>query len=110
MPEKQLNLYKTERPETHEKALQALAAAQEEIAELQDSQREERIGWIVATVILFDCLFLLRSENWSGPLIIGILEFAVLAVAAKRLGVQEFAALFGAVIDRFTNMAFGKGD
>tara|TARA_R110000772_G_scaffold60429_2_gene136512 strand:+ start:2681 stop:3046 length:366 start_codon:yes stop_codon:yes gene_type:complete len=91
----------------HSKALQALADAQEEIGEIRDARREERIGWIVVTVILFDCLFLLNAENWSGPIVIGILEIGILAVAAKRLGVEEFYALFVGVMNRFGGMALG---
>lgn len=92
----------------HSKALKALAEAQEEIGQLRDARREERVGWIVVSVILFDCALLLNAENSVGPLIIGILEIAVLAIAAKRLGVEEFYALFSAIMHRFGSMTLGK--
>ena len=92
----------------HSKAIRALAQAQEEIGQLRDAQREERIGWIVVSTILFDCAMLLNAENSAGPLIIGVLEIAVLALAAKRMGVEEFYALFSAIMHRFGNMASGK--
>ena len=116
-PESQL---KTQRPsllvdlaaehDDHDKALKALARAQEELGELADARREERIGWIVVTVILFDCLFLLNAQNWAGPIVIGILQIGILAVVAKRLGVQEFYALFASVVERFGKMTVGSGD
>ena len=92
----------------HSKAIQALAAAQEEIGKIRDARKEERIGWIVVSVILFDCAMLLNAENSVGPLIVGVLEIAVLAIAAKRMGVEEFYALFSAVMNRFGDMALGK--
>jgi len=72
--------------------------------------REERVGWIVVCVILFDCLFFLNANNWAGPLIIGIMQIAVLAIVAKRLGVEEFYALFMSIMNRFGKMTLGKDD
>lgn len=92
----------------HSKAIEALAAAQEEIGQLRDSRKEERVGWIVVSVIMFDCAMLLNAENAVGPLIIGVLEIAILAIVAKRLGVEEFFALFSAIMNRFGDMALGK--
>ena len=99
-----------EKHDTHEKAIKALSAAQNEITDIKDSRREERIGWIVVTVILFDCMFLLSAENWSGPIVIGVLQIGMLAVAAKRLGVEEFHALFMGALNRFGGMIMGKGE
>ena len=99
-----------EKHDNHEKALIALSSAQEEITELKDARREERIGWIVVCVILFDCALLLNADNAAGPLIIGILQIAALAVAAKRLGVEEFYALFANIMNRFGEMVVGKND
>lgn len=99
-----------EKHDTHEKAIKALSAAQIEITDIKDARREERIGWIVVSVILFDCLFLLSAENWSGPIVIGVLEIGMLAVAAKRLGVEEFHALFMGALNRFGGMIMGKDE
>lgn len=92
----------------HSKAIKALADAQEEIGQLRDARKEERVGWIVISVILFDCAMLLNAENSFGPLIIGVLQIAVLAIIAKRMGVEEFYALFSAVMHRFGDMTLGK--
>jgi hypothetical protein len=94
----------------HSKAIKALAEAQEEIGQLRDARREERVGWFVISVILFDCAMLLNAENSVGPLIIGVLQIAVLAIAAKRMGVEEFYALFSAIMHRFGDMVMGKSD
>lgn len=96
--------------DNHSKAIKALAEAQEEIGELRDARREERVGWFVVSVILFDCAMLLNAANSIGPLIIGVLQIAVLAIVAKRMGVEEFFALFSAIMHRFGDMVMGKSD
>mgnify|MGYP000846779383 CR=1 FL=1 len=37
-------------------------------------------------------------------------EIAVLAIVAKRLGVEEFYALFMSIMNRFGKMTLGKDD
>ncbi len=86
--------------EEHTKLAQALSEAQEEITQLKDARHEERIGWIVVVVIVFNCFVLLRADNAGGPIVIGILELAILSVVAARLGVEEFRTLFKNVFER----------
>lgn len=93
--------------DTHEKAINALSDAQEEIAGLKDARNEERVGWMVISTILFDCALFLNAENATAPIVIGILEMALLALLAKRLGVEEFYALFSKAMHRFAGMAAG---
>jgi hypothetical protein len=93
----------------HEKALGALASAQEEITSLKDARREERVGWLVICTILFDWAVMMNAANATAPLIIGVLELALLALAAKRLGVEEFHALFTKAMHRMADVATGKG-
>lgn len=93
--------------DTHDKAIKALSDAQEEIAGLKDARNEERVGWMVIAVILFDCALFLNAQNATAPVVIGILEIALLALLAKRLGVEEFYALFSKVMHRFAGMAGG---
>lgn len=99
-----------EQHDNHEKALIALADAQEELTGIKDARREERLGWIVTSVILFDCAMLLNAENAVAPLIIGLLQIGVLAVMAKRLGVEEFYALFANMAKRMADVVSGKAD
>ena len=94
--------------DSHEAAISALANAQEEIAGLRDSIPEERVGWIVISVILFDCALLLNADNSTGPIIIGILQIALLALIAKRMGVEEFYALFAKIMGKMADAASGK--
>lgn len=82
----------------------ALASAQEEITDLKDRIREERFGWIVLLVIVIDCALFLNARNWSGPVIIDLIEIGALSVIAARLGVEEFAALFGGMFRRATDL------
>lgn len=93
--------------DTHEKAIKALSDAQEELATIKDARNEERVGWIVISVILFDCALFLNAQNAAAPVVIGVLEIAMLALLAKRLGVEEFYALFSKVMHRFVGMAGG---
>lgn len=95
-------------PEDHSKAVKALAAAQEEIAGLKDRHREERLAWIVVVVLVFDCFLFLDADNWSGPIVIGLLEIGALSVVAARLGVEEFAALFKGALFRITDLMVNK--
>lgn len=99
-----------EETDDHSQAVKALSAAQEEITALKDRIREERLGWIVVIVILFDCFFLLNAQNAGGPIIVGVLEFAALSVLAARMGVEEFAALFKSVFHRMADSISGKPD
>ena len=93
--------------DTHEKALKALSDAQEELTAIKDARNEERVGWIVISVILFDCALFLNAQNATAPVVIGVLQIAMLALLAKRLGVEEFYALFSKVMHRFAGMAAG---
>ena len=93
--------------DTHDKAIRALSDAQEESAGLKDARNEERVGWMVVAVILFDCALFLNAENATAPVVIGILQIALLALLAKRLGVEEFYALFSKVMHRFAGMVSG---
>lgn len=97
-------------PDDHSQAVRALSEAQEEIAALKDRMREERLGWIVVLVIVIDCFVLLQADNAGGPIVVGLLEFAVLAVLAARMGVEEFSALFRNVFKRMADGLSGKGD
>ena len=53
---------------------------------------------------------ILNAENLAGPLIIGVMEIALLAIIAKRMGVEEFYALFVGVMQKWGTMVMGKDD
>lgn len=94
--------------DTHEKAIKALADAQEEITGLKDARNEERVGWMVVATILLDCALFLNAENSTAPIVITVLQIALLALLAKRMGVEEFYALFSKAMHRFAGMANGE--
>ena len=54
-----------------------------------DTKLEERFCWILAFLILFDSHFLMSASNFSGPLVVGLLELILLFIFAKKLGVDE---------------------
>lgn len=85
---------------TDDKAVQALAEAQEENAGVKDDRREERFLWVCACVVLFDCAIFMNANNFGGPLIVGIIELLALVILARRLGVEEVKELIFGLIDR----------
>lgn len=109
-PEPKLSDILAPEQEEHTKLAKALAEAQEEITQLKDARHEERVGWIVVLVIVFDCFQLLHANNAGGPIVIGILELALLSVVAARMGVQEFATLLKNVFDRMASGITEKRD
>lgn len=94
----------------HNRIAKALADTQTELDKIKDKRREERVGWIVVSAILFNCAMILNAENLAGPLIIGVMEIALLAIIAKRMGVEEFYALFVGVMQKWGTMVMGKDD
>lgn len=102
------NLASVSADSDNDKISSALADAQNEISALRDQISEERVGWLVVCVILFNCMFLLEADNWAGPIIIGIMELSGLAIIAKRMGVEEFHGLFMGIMSRFGNMLASK--
>jgi len=81
-----------------------VAALQERIEALDNKLHEERFVWVLTIVVLFDVLFLLDAENWTAPVVIGILELIGLIVLAQKCRVDPIMPL----LDKFTGMLNGK--
>lgn len=89
-----------------------LAAAAGELGEdverAMDSRAEERFIWIVVCIVLFDCMIFMNMENWSGPLVIGIIELVLIIALAKKLRVDQIALLLTRFMHRVGDYPDGK--
>lgn len=78
-----------------------------QIAELQRQAQfskkqaaEERFLWVLAMVAILDFALLGSMQNWSAPLVVGVIELIGLVVWADRCEVKAVAPL----VDRITGM------
>ena len=72
---------------------EAIAALGKEIENLKNKHDEEKFLWFLAALAVFDVVALLRAENWTGPLVIGIIELIAVIVMASRCRVDVVAPL-----------------
>ncbi len=88
-------------PTRRDEQIQAL---QESLAEERDARREERFIFITVTVLLLDVVFFSVLDGIGGPIALVIVELLILIPLAKRLGMEEIAAL----LDRLLGRAAGN--
>jgi hypothetical protein len=86
--------------EQNEKLAAAYSELGDDLEKSVDSRAEERFIWIVACIILIDCLVLGPMDNWAAPLVIGVIELVLIIALAKRLQVEEIARLLSRFMDR----------
>lgn len=72
---------------------------QEQLAKERDARLEERFVFIVLLVLLLDVVFFSTMHNFGGPLSLVVLELLVLIPLARRMGMEEIAAIINRVID-----------
>lgn len=87
---------------------QQIAELEEQLTEERDARKEERFLSFLICVILFDVVFFSAMDNFIGPLAILLLQLIVLAVMARRLGIQEVASLMDRVAGRLASSITGK--
>lgn len=73
----------------------------------RDARREERFIFIVVLVILLDVVFFSVMPSFGGPIALLILELLILIPLAKRMGMEEIAAILDRVLN---NMASNSKD
>ncbi len=81
-----------------------VAALQDRVTEIENKLHEERFIWIIVVVIMFDAMLLLQANNWSAPIVIGLLQLIALVILAQKCRVDPVMPL----IDRVTGM-IGNG-
>lgn len=77
-----------------------VAALQERLVALDNKLYEERFLWVLAIVVMFDVLFLMNAQNWTAPVVVGVLQLIGLAVFADKCRVNPIMPL----LDKLTGM------
>lgn len=70
-----------------------VAALQKRVEDLDNKLYEERFLWILVLIVVLDCFFLLQANNWSAPLVIGVLQLIGLVVLASKCRVDPIMPL-----------------
>ncbi|MGV8831705.1 MAG: hypothetical protein ACOH2N_07010 [Devosia sp.] len=83
-----------------------VAALQARNEALENKLLEERFVWVLVITILFDVLFLLDAQNWTAPIVIGILQLVGLFVLAQKCRVDPIMPL----LDKFMGAFNGRGN
>lgn len=77
----------------------AQARLEAENVALKDAIREERFGWILLSIILFDMAMFANIQTTGVPIAILLLQALLLIVLARRLGVQEIVRIADRLIE-----------
>ncbi|PLC55715.1 hypothetical protein CR155_01270 [Pollutimonas nitritireducens] len=80
---------------------QALEQLGEDLQYEKDRRREERFLFVAIITVLVDGYLFTTISNWSGPIVIGVIQLFGLAVYARHCGVQEVDQF----IDRFLSFS-----
>lgn len=88
-------------------AEQALAEMQKALEAEKDARREERFFWLMLVLIVADMYAFTHMANWSGPIIIGLLEFVLVIAVARSWGMDVIYTLTEKIINKW-NGAVGK--
>lgn len=78
----------------------AIATLSRELEALKDARAEERFIWVVSAIVLFDAFVFDKMASWSGPIVIGVIQFLLLIVLARKLGIQEVSQVLAKLLDR----------
>ncbi len=80
-----------------------IGALERQIQDLKNEHSRDKFLWFLSALAVFDTVALLRAENWSAPIVIGIIQLVAVLVMADRCKVDTVAPL----IDKLTG-AFGR--
>src|SRR5712664_2160345 len=82
-----------------------IAALEKELGTLKNQYDEDKFLWFLGAIAIFDVIALLRAENWTAPVVIGIIELIAVIVMADRCKVDVVAPL----IDKLVGMVPSLG-
>ncbi len=68
------------------------------MARERDARKEERLVWILISLILLNVALFSSMQSILGPLVIGVLELVVLVIIAQRMGKEEVVQLVDRLI------------
>ncbi|TXI22296.1 MAG: hypothetical protein E6Q61_09365 [Nitrosomonas sp.] len=94
-----------EEPTVKDKQIERL---QRELDYERDARREERFVCILVLVILLDVVFFSVMSNFGGPIALLILELLILFSLAKRMGMEQIAAILDRVMNRLAGNNNGR--
>lgn len=72
------------------------------LQELEDSRKEERLGWIVALLAVVNYILLKDVSNLFTPLIVVVFELLALLILARKLGVEYVEIIISRLIGSVT--------
>lgn len=79
-------------------AAMASASLEADLQNERDGRKEERFIFIVIIVSLVDTILFMQLENWTGPVIIGLIQLIALMVYARRSNIDEIVQLMDRLI------------
>lgn len=74
-----------------------------------NARGEERFAWLLCCIILFDCFAFSNMSNWTGPIVIGIMQLVLIIGLARKLRVEEIGKMLSRFMDRVSDMPDKKG-
>lgn len=77
---------------------ETISSLERSIEDLKDKHYEERFIWILVCIVLADSFIFSHIENWTAPIVIGVLEIIAIVILADRCRVNTVLPL----IDRIT--------
>ena len=77
---------------------ETISALENEIESLKDKHYEERFIWILVCMAIADAFLFSHIDNWTAPLVIGVIELIAIVILADRCKVNTVMPL----IDRIT--------
>lgn len=95
-------------PQEASKTYEQIDELQKNLARERDARREDRFVFIVLLILLLDVVFFSVMPTLAGPIALMVLQLLVLIPLARRMGMEEVAALIDRVIGRIAGSA--KGD
>ena len=81
---------------SEDKEIQELSENEED---LKKGMGEERLIWTLCLIILFNILFLRDCQNWSLPILIGILELFLIITLGQRLNINFISVFIDKVLE-----------
>lgn len=95
-------IFRTKSPKNNTVNLEnAYSDVSSETSDIKIQLLEERLCWIVWSIILLDIIFFDKVSVWTVPIVIVALELVLLLVISTRLGVTETKILLYRLIDTY---------
>ncbi|MGB7099753.1 MAG: hypothetical protein WBD95_13440 [Xanthobacteraceae bacterium] len=84
-----------------------IAALQADIEKLKQKHAEDKFIWTLGGIVVFDTFAFSHIGNWSGPIVIGLVELIFILIFATRCDVDIVATLIDKIIGGISSL---RGD